>query len=99
MPILSKNGALEGEFIKSSSKTYKMKKFILIQNILGCYTKKVLLNILKGPIKWINYENCFIEINKDKMLGEGIAISKGDTLILYGEIEIWFNYMKRWCIQ
>ena len=40
-----------------------------------------------------------IEINRDKILGEGIAISKGETLVLYGEIEIWFNYMKRWSIQ
>lgn len=32
------------------------------------------------------------------MLGEGISITKGETLILYGETEIWFNYMKRWCI-
>ncbi|CAD8057202.1 unnamed protein product [Paramecium sonneborni] len=92
MPIMSKNGALDEEFIPSYSKSCKMKKFILIQNILGCQTKK-------GPIKWINYENSFIEITRDKILGEGIAISKGNTLILYGEIEIWFNYMKRWCIQ
>ena len=47
MPVLSKNGSLDGEFIKSNSKTCKMKKFILIHNILGCYTKKVFLKIFR----------------------------------------------------
>lgn len=47
MPVLSKKGALDGEFIKSSTNTCKIKKFILIQNILGCYTKKVFLNIFR----------------------------------------------------
>ncbi|CAK69350.1 unnamed protein product (macronuclear) [Paramecium tetraurelia] len=92
MPVFSKNGALDGEFIKSGTNTCKIKKYILIQNILGCYTKK-------GTIKWINYENSLIEVVRDKMLGDGISLTKGETLILYGETEIWFNYMKRWCIQ
>ncbi|CAK68717.1 unnamed protein product (macronuclear) [Paramecium tetraurelia] len=92
-PIINQQYQLTDEFNVVRNGVVKQRQFHLINNYLIIKSKK-------GKTKWVNYENAKLAIVNDDLHGYGLSLQKGnDKFDFFGDVEIWFNSMRRFAIQ
>ncbi|CAD8158580.1 unnamed protein product [Paramecium pentaurelia] len=77
---------------------YKEKE--LVKRKVGIMSHYLLLFKEQEIRKWVNLINVTMEIIKNPVAGQGIRFLKNKQCFeMYGDIELWYNYLKKYCIQ
>ncbi|CAK77700.1 unnamed protein product (macronuclear) [Paramecium tetraurelia] len=72
----------------------------LVKRKVGMMSHYLLLFKEQEVHKWVNLINATMELIKNPAAGQGIRFLKNKQRFeMYGDVEPWYNYLKKYCIQ